>query len=265
MTLDAVFDGWNWEDPEVLSGKLADFRETFSRCDALERIADKIPRTRVDLIHAGITGIEFASRRTKHPTGLGSDLVGPHMADTRMADSGTEPGYLYLVDGQSRFAELDISEPLPFDAESLDWVYAEHLIGMVSVPIAISWLTEVRRVLAPGGLLRLTTPDLRKYAEGYVNDEGFLAKHQQRLKKMRVGPAMPERRAFMFNQIFFLFEHRWMYDLDELRYVLSEAGFDPAAMVECSYREGSRDDVANLDTILRTDETLYIETRKAAP
>ena len=42
----------------------------------------------------------------------------------------------------------------------------------------VSWY-EVRRILAPGGVLRITTPDLHKYVEGYVGEDGFFAKHRR--------------------------------------------------------------------------------------
>jgi hypothetical protein len=70
---------------------------------------------------------------------------------------------------------------------------------------------------------------------------------------------MPQRRAFMFNQIFYLYGHRWLYDLDELRYVLARAGFDPGAIRTCSFRTGAREDVAALDSVFRNDETMYVE------
>jgi predicted SAM-dependent methyltransferase len=171
----------------------------------------------------------------------------------------TEPGRLYLADGTSYFTELDIARPLPFADGCVDWVYAEHLIEHVELPTAIGWLGEVRRILAPGGLLRLTTPDLAKYAESYVGDGGFFSKHRRRLRSMRVGPPMPDRRAFMFNQIFYLYGHRWLYDADELGYVLGRAGFDADAVRTCSFRSGARADVAELDSVFRSDETIYVE------
>jgi hypothetical protein len=75
---------------------------------------------------------------------------------------------------------------------------------------------------------------------------------------MRVGPPMPERPAFMFNQLFYLYGHRWLYDLDELRHALSRAGFTSTARV-CAYREGARADVAALDTVIRSQDTIYVE------
>jgi hypothetical protein len=63
----------------------------------------------------------------------------------------------------------------------------------------------------------------------------------------------------MMNQIFYLYGHRWIYDLAELRYVLSKAGFDPSAVREHAFRDGARSDVAGLDWAVRRDETLYVE------
>jgi predicted SAM-dependent methyltransferase len=133
----------------------------------------------------------------------------------------------------------------------------------VPLPTAVGWLTEVRRVLQPDGLLRLTTPDLAKYVEGYLDGSKFFAKHRRRVGLAIGGaPPMPARSAFMFNQIFYLYGHRWLYDLQELQYVLGQAGFDPAAVRQCGYREGSLADVAALDRTVRSDETIYVEVTR---
>lgn len=253
MTADS-FPGWDWEDPDGLAATMDAFTVSLAQCEKLETVADTLPVSRQDFADLGLTGVEFAAFKTQHPAGLGTDLV-----SLRAGSAVTERGHLYRADGTSYFAELDVAEPLPFGDGCVDWVYAEHLIEHIQPPVAIGWLTEVRRILAPGGLLRLTTPDLAKYAQGYVTDDGFLAKHRRRLRTLRVGPPMPERRAFMMNQIFYLYGHQWLYDLDELRYVLGRAGFDPDAVVVRGFREGADPQVAALDTTLRRDETIYVE------
>jgi predicted SAM-dependent methyltransferase len=237
------------------------FTAKLAEVDKLEQVSGELPRTRAGLAGLGVTGIEFAAFATEHPQGLGTDLVamrGPEDADgSRIV---TEPGRLYRVAGRSLFTQLDITEPLPFADGSVDWVYAEHLIEHVPLLDAIDWLAEVRRILVPGGLLRLTTPDLRAYAAGYLaEDEKFFARHRRRLAMMRVGPPMPGRRAFMVNQIFYLYGHRWIYDHDELRYALTQAGYDPGRVAAREFRDGHRQDVADLDTAFRSDETIYIE------
>ena len=70
---------------------------------------------------------------------------------------------------------------------------------------------------------------------------------------------MPGRPAFMVNQIFYLYGHRWIYDHDELRYALTQAGYDPGRITARKFRDGHRQDVADLDTTFRSDETIYVE------
>lgn len=245
---------WDWEDPDQLAGIMERFTEDLARCEKLEPTAITPPYGRGQLTEIGVTGIEFAAWKTAHPAGIGTDIV-----PLRSAELASEPGRLFHVDGERYFVELDVRSPLPFETGCLEWVYAEHLIEHVPVPVAVSWLSEVHRVLAPGGVLRLTTPDLDTYVEGYLEDSRFFDRHRRRLRMAGVGPPMPARKAFMFNQLFYLYGHRWIYDLAELRYVLSRAGFDPSAVRECAFQEGARPDVADLDRPLRKDETIYVE------
>src|ERR1700722_6913488 len=155
MTTDPLFADWDWEDPDALAAAMETFTVDLARCETLEPLPHPLPVTRQDFAGIGVTGIEFAAFKTRHPAGLGTDLVGLHTSTM-----ATEPGHLYKADGTSYFTQLDISEALPFGDGCVDWVYAEHLIEHVPPPVGIGWLTEVRRILAPGGLLRITTPDL---------------------------------------------------------------------------------------------------------
>ncbi|WP_117209538.1 class I SAM-dependent methyltransferase [Allorhizocola rhizosphaerae] len=247
---------WDWEDPAGLEALTNEFMQGRTVVEKLEVVAEGPVFRRDDLAAHGITGIEFAAFKTSHPTGLGTDLMGLQAGDTL-----TERGRIYRVDGECFFIELDICEPLPFEDASVEWVYAEHLIEHVSMKTAVGWLAEVRRILAPGGLFRVTTPDLRKYAEAYVNGGAFFAKHRGRVQKALggVAPPMPARGAFMLNQIFYLYGHRWIFDFDELKHALARAGFDPGEVRACAFRDGARPDVAQLDLMIRNDETLYVE------
>lgn len=253
---DNPFPGWDWEDPDGLAAMMDDFTASIAACETVELVADELPTTRDELAAVGISGIEFAAFRTAHPNGLGTDIVPAHSTELTATRGG-----LYRVDGTSFFTPLDIRDPLPFADGAVDWVYAEHLIEHVPLPVAVGWLREVHRVLAPGGLLRLTTPDLKTYVDGYAGTD-FYAEHRTRLRDLQVGPPMPERRAFMFNQIFYLYGHRWLYDETELRYVLGRAGFDDDAMRIAGLHEGSRPDVAGLDVAFRDDETIYAEVTR---
>lgn len=247
------FPGWNWEDPDALAGRFDEFTAGLAECEKLEQVPTGLPHSLGDFQRLGITGIEFAAFSTAHPHGLATDLV-----SRRTQEATTQPGPLYRVDGEDYFTELDIASPLPFDDGCVEWVYAEHLIEHVPLPVAVGWLAEVRRILVPGGLVRLTTPDLRRYVEGYL-DGSFYASHARRLRMMKIGPPMPERAAFMLNQVFYLYGHRWIYDHAELRHALTDAGFGPAAIEPREFRSGGRPDVAELDISFRNDESIYVE------
>lgn len=261
---DTAQSGWNFDDPAGLTEKLESLTASFSECRELEPVQARPPFSRTFLAGLGLTGVEFASYRTEHPTGLASNVV-PFSSPSVT----TEKGVVYLVDKEKYFIELDVAEPLPFEDGSLEWVYAEHLIEHVPVSVAIPWLREVRRALVPGGLLRLTTPDLARYAEAYVTDNGFLDSHRRRMRGLYsflaagagAGPVppIPRRPAFLVNQIFYLYGHKWIYDKDELAYVLEAAGFGVDTMRVCAFHEGADPAVARLDIEARSDETLYVE------
>lgn len=244
---------WDWGRPEELSERMDSFLVEGATCEKLEEIG-RAPFTTALLRELGVTGVEFAAWKSRHPAALASDVV-----PLRSPEAVAAPGRIYRVDGEALFAALDIGEPLPFADGSVDWVYAEHLIEHVSLSAGIGWLAEVRRILAPGGVLRLTTPDLAAYVDGYRTGSQFFARHRGRMRAAGLGPPMPARRAFMFNQLFYLYGHRWLYDMDELAHALAAAGFDPASIERRSFRDGARADVADLDRVLRNDESLYAE------
>jgi predicted SAM-dependent methyltransferase len=120
---------------------------------------------------------------------------------------------------------------------------------------AIDWLREIRRLLRPGGYLRLSTPDLRRYVDGYLDPAGSFF---GALRATR-GSGSPDTRGFMVNHIFRSYGHRWIYDVEEVRAVAVAAGFEPDAVTECSFQQGRLPEVAQMDLPMRADESLYVE------
>jgi len=240
---------WNWEDPDNVAEVTQRRHVERTRTNRLDVMPALPPFGREQLMELGLTGIEFGTFETGHSSGLSADMVRLWSADTR-----TEPDRIYHVNAERYYAEIDIRKKLPLSDHCVDWVYAEHLIEHVKLGEAIAWLSEVRRVLSPGGLLRLTTPDIGTYAASYVHGDGFFSEHRRRM-----GSTMPSRPAFMMNQIFYLYGHQWIYDEDELRYALAEAGYAMDNVHSRKFGEGARPDIALLDREVRNDETIYLE------
>jgi SAM-dependent methyltransferase len=58
--------------------------------------------------------------------------------------------------------EMDLREPLPVADESVRFIHAEHVVEHVTHHEAWCFFEECRRVLAPGGVVRICVPSVVK-------------------------------------------------------------------------------------------------------
>ena len=137
----------------------------------------------------------------------------------------------------------------------------------VSFPEAVAFLRDAKRMLAPGGTLRLSTPDLAIYLSGYLDPKmGFFRTHHALMttgdmegknEGMRLSP------AGMLNHIFKDFGHKHIYDHAELRAAAEEAGWTEEAgctVQRAAYRSSEvAPDLASLDDAVHEDESLYVD------
>lgn len=63
---------------------------------------------------------------------------------------------------------IDLWKPLPFTDSSLDAIYASHVLEHLPRSRVPSLLNECRRVIKPGGILRLVVPDLEGIVRNYL-------------------------------------------------------------------------------------------------
>ena len=131
-------------------------------------------------------------------------------------------------------SQVSAKSRLPFADGAVQMVYSEHMLEHM-LPLAgggVNFLREAWRILAPGGLMRLVTPDLAKYTCALAGrgpgggDGQFLEKHAERFMPMEM-MTNPPSRATVVNNIFRNYGHEWIYDYDELRNALKFAGIDP--------------------------------------
>jgi predicted SAM-dependent methyltransferase len=170
------------------------------------------------------------------------------------------PGWLNLDMNPKGDITLDLREPLPFADGSALAVYSEHTLEhFYREHDAPNLLRECHRVLAPGGLLRVTVPDgevfLRYYSGELAPDE----REALRLAHSRFGA----KRMDIVNSGFrWKHQHHYMYDFETMKDLLEEAGFRD--IVRRSYRTGADAEIAEHDAEARRHGTLYVEARKAA-
>jgi predicted SAM-dependent methyltransferase len=142
--------------------------------------------------------------------------------------------------------EMDATEPFPFPDHSLDFVHAEHLIEHISYKQGQATLAECRRVLKPGGVVRLATPDLALLVAIYRGDAGPEGEHYLEwayrgfLKKApHVHP------AFLLNHNLRAWGHTFLYDAEVLRMALEDAGF--VDIEQCRLGESRHDDLRGVE------------------
>jgi len=78
------------------------------------------------------------------------------------------------IDGGS-YEHLDYHDicSLPFEDETVDVIYASHVIEYFNRTEILSVLKEWKRVLKPGATLRLAVPDFESLVRLYSLDSGF--------------------------------------------------------------------------------------------
>jgi SAM-dependent methyltransferase len=151
-----------------------------------------------------------------------------------------------------RFA--DAVRQIPCADGSVDVVYSAHMVEHLDPTEARRFLREVRRVLRPGGIVRLAAPDLALLADRYQitqdADEFVLGTYmaqerpaglRSRAKFAVVGPR----------------HHLWMYDGESLAGLLRSAGFADVAVLPAG--ETMIADPGSLDLKERAHETVYAE------
>src|SRR5215213_8191273 len=85
---------------------------------------------------------------------------------------GTEPpdGWINcdIKDGPGIDISCDIREGLPLADSSIDYIAGIHVLPELAYPDLEPALAELRRVLKPGSVLRLSLPDLDKAIRAYL-------------------------------------------------------------------------------------------------
>lgn len=113
---------------------------------------------------------------------------------------------------------MDVTQGLPFGDNSARGIYSEHFFEHLSQAQGCNFLRECRRVLAPGGTLRIAMPDLDYCVERYSTDW----RDQAGLKDF--GLDWIQNRCEFLNVAMREWGHQWIYNEEELRRVAGYAG-----------------------------------------
>jgi predicted SAM-dependent methyltransferase len=156
----------------------------------------------------------------------------------------------------------DILKGLPYPDGSASHVYHAHLIEHLSHDQGRILVQECARLLAPGGVMRIATPNLADYIDAYNRGDGQNAETYPRgdvfMRSIGTYEERPGTTAQRFlRRNFGSTFHQWLYDPDSLAHLLREAGF--TTTVICSFREGSFPD---LDQLEKRRDGMFMEAAR---
>ncbi len=149
----------------------------------------------------------------------------------------------------------DLMKPLPFADNSIKFIYNEHFMEHFSVEDGQKILKDFMRVLEPGGVLRIAMPDLEVITNNYVK----LSLDKDPVIKRRKLTFI-QTKAEWINMSFRWWGHQWLYDFEELKRRLVEAGFDQGKISRCKLNQSKYPLLRNLET--REESNLIAEVEK---
>jgi SAM-dependent methyltransferase len=146
----------------------------------------------------------------------------------------------------------DIRDGLPLEDGSLDYVVSIHALPMISYPDLVPVLEELRRVLAPGGTLRLALPDVEKGIDAYRRGDRshFLIPDED---VSSLGG------KFIVHMLWYGYSVS-LFTADFIEELLARAGF--RSINHCAYQQTASSHAGIIDLDNREHESLFVEATK---
>ena len=167
----------------------------------------------------------------------------------------SEPGLINsdLKDGPGIEISADIRDGLPIEDDSLDYIVSIHALPMISYPDLVPVLCELRRMLRPDGVLRLSLPDLDRSIQAYLSrDENYFLVPESEVRSFG-GRAIVHMLWYGYTVT--------LFTADFIEELLWKAGYRD--VLRCSLRQthsGHAPGILELDS--REAESLFVEAVK---
>jgi predicted SAM-dependent methyltransferase len=168
--------------------------------------------------------------------------------------SSARPGWINSDRRAAKGVDLvaEIQNGLPLDDDSIDYAVSVHALQEVPYADLVPTLRELRRVIRPGGVLRLVLPDLDQGIRAYLtNDLGHFLVPDDDAKSLG-GKFIVHMLWYGHSRV--LFTHDFVEEL------LLKAGF--ARVSHCRHGETASPHPGIVELDNREGESLFVEAIK---
>ena len=121
---------------------------------------------------------------------------------------------------------MDATKPLLLGDGTFEAILCEHMIEHIPKSAAIDLVGEMRRVLQPGGIARIVTPDLNWFSRRILDPVPAGAPDEQYREFLRGWHHQADVSwCDAINLCFYEHGHRYIWSIEELRHAMEAAGF----------------------------------------
>ena len=146
----------------------------------------------------------------------------------------------------------DLRAELPFPEASFDYAVAIHVLPHIPLHGIVAALARIRRVLKPGGVLRLALPDLEKAIDAYrQRDTAYFAVPDAQWQSLG---------AKLVAQIVWHNDLMTPFTYDLAAEALAKAGY--AAVTRCDFRQTRSRFPAIVELDNRERESFFVEAAR---
>lgn len=197
---------------------------------------------RADLYRNALDAVRAQYRMRVASPSLIRNYMASHSVRKLQIGAGTNnfPDWLNTdIEPTAGQAYLDASVPFPLPDASMRYIFSEHVIEHIPYEKSDVLFKECYRVLAPGGRIRIATPNLTKFVALFSeNPPAEVTDYIRRKEESHGWPHAPDPAAFILNMEMRMWGHQFVYSPAMLRAALTRAGFEDVT----EYKAGQGDD-----------------------
>ena len=145
---------------------------------------------------------------------------------------------------------VDALKTLNFNENQFDFCFNEHMIEHIEINEADILINEIYKILKPGGVLRLSTPNFEFLVKIYQNTIGDIGKEYIKWSKENFLPQHYQEEAiYVVNNFVRDWGHKFIHNYSSIKKLLENAGFTKININEIS--KSNYNDLQNIDNIKR--------------